>query len=183
MSSMRTIVNTGDYLEVLKALIEAEVGKSAEVLYWGEVNPNNKTKPFVFLHMPEVIDINHSGDGRHEETLSVTIQIKVPKNTTDAPIVALNVSGFIRALIVDQLFCDYVSTDDDHFDEPDEIGGQPLEWDTNEQGYEVSFTQVIRYGTADIAAFVLKAIDIKEEFGEPKRIYEFSSDPTTNRES
>lgn len=176
MDSMRSLINTGDYLEVLKALLEKEAGDNAHVMYWGEVNPQNKTLPFIFLQMPEVIDSDWSGDGRHEDKLSVSILFKVPKNVDNAPIVALNVSGFVRSLILGQVFSDYVSIEDDHFDQPEDIGGQPLDWDTNEQGYEVTFTQAIRYGTVEKAAFVLKAIDIKETYGEPKRIYEQQGD-------
>lgn len=176
MDSMRSLINTGDYLEVLKALLEKEAGDKARVMYWGEVNPQNKTLPFIFLPMPEVIDTDWSGDGRHEDKLSVSILIKVPKSVDDAPVVALNVGGFVRSLILGQVFGEYVSVEDDHFDHPEDIGGQPLDWDTNEQGYEITFTQVIRYGTVEKQAFVLKAIDIKETFGEPKRIYEYQVD-------
>ncbi|NGZ18030.1 hypothetical protein G6Z94_11835 [Vibrio aestuarianus] len=176
MDSMRSLINTGDYSEALKALIEKEVSNNARVLYAGEVDPQNKTKPFIFLTMPEVLEFDWSGDGRHEAKLSVSILIKVPKNVDNAPIEALNVSGFVHSLILGQVFGDYFNIEDDHFDHPEEIGGQPIEWDTNEQGYEVTFTQVIRYGTVEKAAFVLKAIDIKETFGEPKRIYEHEGD-------
>lgn len=172
MDSMRSLINTGDYLEGLKALLDKEVGENAQVMYWGEVNPQNKKRPFVFLTMPEVINSDWSGDGRHEDKLSVSILIKVPKNVDNAPIEALNVGGFVRSLILGQVFSDYFNFEDDHFDQPEEIGGQGLDWDTNEQGYEVTFTQVIRYGTVENPAFVLKAIDIKEAYGESERIYE-----------
>lgn len=172
-----TIINTGDFLKVLKTLLSDKAGKNAHVIYDGEIEPQDKTKPIIKVLMPEIDSVSWSDDGRHQDELISTILVKAPKNLSDPAVVCMNIAGFIRGTLTEQYYTDYLPEENDHVDEPQGIEGQALQWDTNDHGYEITFSQKVRYGTIEKEPFQLVAIDIKETDGESVRLYE------SNRES
>ena len=172
---MLSISNTGDFLKVLKTLLEREAGERALVIYEGDDEPQDKVKPVIILPMPSIFETSWSDDGRHQDALEISVLVRVPKNISDSSVQCLNVAGFIRGLMTGQVYQDYIDVDSDHVDEPEDLSGFPLKWDTNDHGYEVSFNQNVRYGTVDIEPFKLVGIDLKEQDGEAVRIYECTS--------
>ncbi len=145
--------NTGDYLLLLSLFLEEKVGTKATVLFEEDICPQDPDKPLVIIPPVEIVETQWSEDGRHQDVIAATVLIRVPNGLTTPSIQAQNVGGFVRGFIAGQLFPDHLNPDYDCVDEPEEIRGQPLKWNTNEQGYEVTFTQTIRYGLEDIPPF------------------------------
>ena len=188
---MNYINNFGDYVELLHSLLTKAVGANATVQYDDEPEKQDKPKPFIKLPLPEIESFSYSDDGRHQNTLKVTVLIKVPKNVAHPTIEAANIGGFVSAQLSGQYFVDPEQLGEDDngnstaldpefysVDEPEEIQGYPLKWHTNEQGYAITFEQTIRYGNLEAETFLLKAITPQEGDSEVKTIYESdASDP------
>lgn len=186
---MNYINNFGDYVELLHSLLTKAVGDKATVQYDDEPEIQDKPKPFIKLPIPEIEEFNYSDDGRQQNTLQVTVMIKVPKNVARPTIEAANIAGFVSAKMKGQYFVEpeqmgegdngdsiALNPDFDCVDEPEDIQGYPLKWHTNEQGYAITFEQTIRYGDLVQEPFKLIAADIKERAGDTVRVYESSRD-------
>lgn len=188
---MNYINNFGDYVELLHSLLTKAVGNKATVQYDDEPDKQDKPKPFIKLPLPEIEEFSYSDDGRQQNTLKVTVLIKVPKNVSKPTVEAANIGGFVSAKMKGQYFVEpeqmsedengasmALSPDFDCVDEPEEIQGYPLKWHTNEQGYAITFEQTIRYGNLEEETFLLKSITTQEGDSEVKTIYESDeSDP------
>lgn len=171
---MKSINNTGDYLELLHLYLTEKVGQNAIVMYEEDIKPESDQLPLIILPMVEIDNPCWSSDGRHQDDLEVSILIKIPHNLDKASVQALNIAGFIRATITDECFLDYLNEKADHVDEPEDINGQPIKWSTNERGYEISFYQTVRYGSLDELPFQLVAVELKEQAGDKVTLYEQS---------
>lgn len=182
---MNCINNLGDYVELLYSLLKKAVGNNATVQYDDEPDKQDKPKPFIKLSIPEIESFDYSADGRQQNTLRVTVLIKVPKNVSQPTIEAANIGGFVSAKMSGQYFIDPEEMGDDDngesmalnpdfhcVEEPEEIQGYPLKWDTNEQGYAITFEQTIRYGNLQEETFLLKSISTQEDDSEAQTTYE-----------
>tara|TARA_B100001059_G_scaffold236796_1_gene290499 strand:+ start:32040 stop:32621 length:582 start_codon:yes stop_codon:yes gene_type:complete len=191
---MNYINNLGDYVELLHSLLTKSVGDKATVQYDDEPETQDKPKPFIKLPLPEIEEFSYSDDGRQQNTLSVTVLIKVPKNVSQPTIEAANIGGFVSAKMKGQYFVEPEQMGEDDngesvalspdfycVDEPEEIQGYPLKWDSNEQGYAITFEQTIRYGNLVKEPFELVAIDLKQRDGDTVRLYESGSDQDNPR--
>lgn len=182
---MSYINNLGDYVELLHSLLTKAVGDNATVQYDDEPDKQDKPKPFIKLPLPEIEEFSYSDDGRHQNTLKVTVLVKVPKNVSKPSVEAANIGGFVSAKVTGQYFVDpeqmgedengvsrALNPDFDCVDEPEEIQGYPLKWHTNDQGYAITFIQIIRYGNLEDETFLLKSITAQEGDSEVQIIYE-----------
>lgn len=151
--------NTGDYLLLLSLFLKEKIGTKAEVLFEEDICPQDPDKPVVILPPVEIVETQWSHDGRHQDVVSVSVLIRVPNSLATPSIQAQNVGGFVRAYIAGQLFGDYLNEEYNCVDEPQEIKGTPLRWNTNEQGYEITFEQTIRYGTEETLPFTIVGED------------------------
>ena len=173
-STKITINNTGDFLKVLKALLDERAGKKALVIYEGDIEPQDTQTPIIIVTMPKIDEIGWSDDGRHQDTLEVSILVKVPKNLNNAPVQCMNVAGFIRGLMTEQIYSAHIDDEFDHVSKPEDLSGHPLKWDTNEHGYEIMFYQDVRYGTLETTPFNLVGIDLKERHGDTVKLYDIT---------
>lgn len=182
---MSYINNLGDYVELLHSLLTKAVGAKATVQYDHEPDTQDKPKPFIKLPLPEIAETSYSDDGRHQNTLKITVLIKVPKAVSKPSIEAANIGGFVSAKMIGQYFVTpdqmgesegganmALNPDFDCVDEPEDIQGYPLTWHTNEQGYAITFEQTIRYGNLEDETFLLKSITAQEGDSEVNTLYE-----------
>lgn len=175
---MSYINNTGDYVESLFEFISDGVTDSAIVTYEDD-EPPHPDKPLIILEMPDIIETSYANDGRQQDELGVSILVKVPKNIGKANIVAVNIGGFLRGVIAGSTLDGYLDDEHDCVDEPTGIQGQPIKWaardkgdKANTHGYEITFSQLVRYGTVEIEPFILKHIGISEGESDESIIYE-----------
>ncbi|CAH6982582.1 conserved hypothetical protein [Vibrio chagasii] len=178
---MKSLNNTGDYLELLHEYLTEKAGEKALVLFEEDIEPQSDSKPLIIIPMVEIDNAQWSDDGRHQDDLIVSLLVKIPHNLDKPSVQALNVAGFIRGTITDELFCDHLNREDDQVDAPEDINGQPLKWNTNERGYEVGFIQTVRYSDPEKEPFELVAIDLKQRDGDTVRLYESGSDQDNPR--
>lgn len=150
--------DTGDYLLLLFLFFKEKVGNKALVLFEEDIAPQDPSVPLIILPPVEITETAWAEDGRHQDTLSVAVQIRVPNGLELPSVQAQRIGGFIRGHIAGALFDDYLNDEHQCLDEAEEIKGTPLKWNTNEQGYEITFEQTIRYGTEDVPPFKLSGI-------------------------
>lgn len=173
---MKSINNTGDYLELLHEYLTDKAGEKALVLFEEDIEPENDLKPLIIVPMVEIDNTQWSDDGRQQDDLIVSILVKIPHNLDKPSVQALNIAGFIRGTITDELFSEHLKGESDHVDEPEDISGQPLKWNTDERGYEIGFIQTVRYSDPEKEPFELVAVDLKQRDGDTVRLYESASD-------
>ncbi|MFL7036488.1 hypothetical protein BCS71_25665 [Vibrio lentus] len=174
---MSYINNTGDYLETLFQFVSNAVTSNAEVTYDDEKLPLKK--PLIILESPQIVETSFANDGRQQDELAVSILVKVPKSIDKPNIEALNIGGFLRGVIVNETFSGFLDEDHDCVDYALDIQGQPIKWgrsdkssDANLFGYEIVFSQVVRYGTVEVEPFVLNRIGIAESDKSESNVYE-----------
>ncbi|MCG9785396.1 hypothetical protein L1D52_24105 [Vibrio brasiliensis] len=151
--------NTGDYLLLLSLYFKAKMGNKALVLFEEDVAPQDPDVPLVIIPPVELTETQWADDGRHQDVVAVTVQVRVPNGLELPSVQAQNIGGFVRGYIAGELFTEYLNPEHECVDEPENIKGQPLTWNTNEQGYEVTFDQTLRYGTVLSPAFSLLGVE------------------------
>lgn len=176
------INNTGDYLKLLYDLFTDLVKSPHEgqppralVFYEHEIVSKSYELPLYVLSLPDIIDSTYGDDGRDEDELSISILIKVPKNKENPSVLASTLAGFATAKLKEQSFADYLDPDADATEHPDDIQASPLRWNNNELGYEVTFTQRIRYGLEENTYGLWVGAELTETNGTVVN-HEFESD-------
>lgn len=156
------LVNTGDYLQLLSQYFKDKAGNKATVLFEEDIAPQDPTAPLIILPPVELVETGWADDGRHQDVVSVSVQIRVPNNLALPSVQAQNMGGFVRGHIAGELFADYLNPDHECVDEAQSIQGTPLKWNTNEQGYEVTFEQTLRYATLETEPFLITGFEINQ---------------------
>lgn len=172
---LTSLSNSGDYLKLLYELLKSStqirdeegnvIRQKAHVFYEHEINPREYDLPVIILCNPSLLDWNWSDDGRMENTFSVSLFVKVPKNDRNPSETAMNITGTICSLMTGQCFDALLENSDDSVEEPQDIQAVPLKWDGNNQGYEVQFEQLVRYGIEDEYSVTWLGLQLNESGG------------------
>lgn len=152
---MNYLSSTGQYLTLLKELLEREVGDKsdketkAEIIFPSAIEDIAPTHPQVIVDNVEIDKVSRANDGRKQYELDVSFFVRVPTNLGDAEVIALTLAGYLTALMEFQRF----GFDDKTISNPVEIGADPTPWNNGEAGYQINFAQTIRVGEAIIDPF------------------------------
>ncbi|CAM3934337.1 hypothetical protein [Vibrio aquimaris] len=159
---MKFLKHTGEYVELLKELLDGALGAKsdkkdkAEVIFPSQIEELNPSHPQVIIDGLEFTDSYRSNDGRQTYHLSVDVFIKVPSNLTDPELISSTMAGYVLKELEGQRF-GYKS---ETIENPTSPNAVPLPWTNDGAGHHVSFAQIIRTGEVPDAPLIKPSIEI-----------------------